>query len=111
MCHDPEMYSDPSSFNPSRFLDFSPEKSKVMDPRNFVFGFGRRICPGQSLGENIIFLCITSVLACFDIKRKVVDGKEVMPTIDFPHFVGRPQPFDCEISLRSQEAAALVTCS
>ena len=108
MCHDPEMYPGPSTFSPSRFLDLSPEKNKAIDPRNFVFGFGRRICPGQSLGENIIFLCITSVLACFNIRKKVVGGIEVIPTIDYPHFVGRPQPFDCKISLRSPEAAALV---
>lgn len=108
MCHDPEVYPGPSIFNPSRFLDLAPERSKAIDPRNFVFGFGRRICPGQLLGENIIFLCITSVLTCFNIRKKVVGGMEVMPTIDYPHFVGRPQPFDCEVSPRSHENTSLV---
>ncbi|KAK7453206.1 hypothetical protein VKT23_011886 [Stygiomarasmius scandens] len=36
--HDPEYYTDPMKFSPERFLKDSPE----LDPRNIVFGFGRR---------------------------------------------------------------------
>lgn len=37
MAHDPENYHDPFTFKPERFLG-EPE----LDPRLFVFGFGRR---------------------------------------------------------------------
>lgn len=53
MLHDPTVYPNPMAFDPTRFL---PEVGKEMspDPRNFVFGFGRRICPGT---QDVCFLC------------------------------------------------------
>lgn len=36
--HDPDHYKDPMSFNPDRFMGDTPEP----DPRDFMFGFGRR---------------------------------------------------------------------
>lgn len=42
MMHDASIYSDPFSFDPARFLGDCPQP----DPRECVFGFGRRICPG-----------------------------------------------------------------
>ena len=38
MLHDPEVYSDPTTFRPERFLGPKPEP----DPRQICFGFGRR---------------------------------------------------------------------
>ena len=38
MGRDPGYYSDPSIFNPERFLKDDPEP----DPYGFAFGFGRR---------------------------------------------------------------------
>lgn len=39
MCRDPKVYPDPLEFRPQRFLD--PE-NRQQDPRQIVFGFGRR---------------------------------------------------------------------
>ena len=39
--HDPELYLDPMTFNPGRFVA-SLEKEAERDPRDFAFGFGRR---------------------------------------------------------------------
>lgn len=39
MTHDPEVYKNPMEFNPERFLGESPEQ----DPKDMVFGFGRRL--------------------------------------------------------------------
>lgn len=41
---DEEMYPDPLEFKPERFLGPSPQ----LNPRKFIFGFGRRGCPGLS---------------------------------------------------------------
>lgn len=38
IAHNPKVYSNPSAFNPDRYLGSNPEP----DPREFVFGFGRR---------------------------------------------------------------------
>jgi cytochrome P450 len=43
MSLDPRYYKNPKVFDPSRFLGPSPES----DPREWVFGFGRRACPGM----------------------------------------------------------------
>ena len=37
MARNPEIYDDPQSFRPERFIDGKP-----LDPRQMVFGFGRR---------------------------------------------------------------------
>ncbi|KAG1880396.1 cytochrome P450, partial [Suillus tomentosus] len=39
---DEKMYPDPLEFRPERFLGSSPQ----LDPRKFIFGLGRRRCPG-----------------------------------------------------------------
>jgi cytochrome P450 len=47
---DEEMYPDPSEFRPERFLGPSPQ----LDPHKFVFGFGRRACPGACHSHHVI---------------------------------------------------------
>lgn len=41
---DEEIYPDPEEFRPERF-----ENEKVLDPREVVFGFGRRYVSSHSL--------------------------------------------------------------
>jgi cytochrome P450 len=42
MLRDESIYPDASTFRPERFMEADPDKKKLMDPRNYVFGFGRR---------------------------------------------------------------------
>lgn len=42
MTHDESVYPDPSVFDPERFMGDNPQA----DPRECVFGFGRRVCAG-----------------------------------------------------------------
>ncbi|EED79605.1 predicted protein, partial [Postia placenta Mad-698-R] len=52
-----------TEFIPERFLgDDAP-----IDPATWAFGFAKRICPGKYLGENSVFILITTLLAMFDI--------------------------------------------
>ncbi|KAG8991006.1 hypothetical protein FRB90_001498 [Tulasnella sp. 427] len=62
---DPNIYQDPSTFDPSRFV----QNSSILDPRDFVFGFGRRACPGKYLAYRMIWIFVVSVLWAFEIRK------------------------------------------
>ncbi|KIO29647.1 hypothetical protein M407DRAFT_70131 [Tulasnella calospora MUT 4182] len=61
----PKYYTDPSSFKPERFLEGA---EPVLDPRQFVFGFGRRICPGNELAIQSVWIGMALTLWAFEIK-------------------------------------------
>jgi cytochrome P450 len=42
MLRDESVYPDASTFKPERFMNVDLKKEKLMDPRSYVFGFGRR---------------------------------------------------------------------
>ncbi|KIJ10316.1 hypothetical protein PAXINDRAFT_172185 [Paxillus involutus ATCC 200175] len=98
MTHDPGLYPDPMTFDPSRFLP-TPGKSTQQDPYKLVFGFGRRVCPGSHFAEVSLFLNIASILATFDIFKAVDDqGREIDPVIEYTNgLTSHPVPFPCRI--------------
>jgi cytochrome P450 len=42
MTHDEEVYPDAKAFKPERFIKNGTLNKEVRDPRDIVFGFGRR---------------------------------------------------------------------
>jgi len=105
MNHDPEVYSDPMSFKPERFLGPKPE----MDPREACFGFGRRICPGRVLADASVFISCAMALAVFSISKYSEDGVIVEPdTEQNSGTISHPSTFRCIISPRSDKAVALI---
>ncbi|KZV87617.1 cytochrome P450 [Exidia glandulosa HHB12029] len=82
MSRNETMYPDPERFDPDRFLD---ERAKdAVDPRQYVFGFGRRRCPGTALTDAFVALTVTSILSVFDIERAHdEDGNEIIPELKF----------------------------
>ncbi|KAF8889423.1 cytochrome P450 [Gymnopilus junonius] len=98
MLHDPNVYPDPFSFKPERFLGPQPQR----DPRDICFGFGRRICPGRELAEASVFITTVMSLAVFDITKSVVDGVVVEPKVEqTTGLISHPKPFLCSIAPRS----------
>ncbi|KAI1792480.1 O-methylsterigmatocystin oxidoreductase [Ganoderma leucocontextum] len=76
--HDPAVYEDPHAFRPERFIQDGKFDPSVQDPVPFVFGFGRRICPGRHFALASLFINVASVLHTFDITSALdTDGRPV----------------------------------
>ncbi|KAF8498385.1 cytochrome P450 [Hysterangium stoloniferum] len=106
MLHDEKVYGPKvDEFNPERF--FLPG---VKPDISVAFGFGRRICPGRYIAENTIFLAVASLLKVFNFSHaKGADGKELLLDITFTSgAISRPDPFQCSILPRSEEAESLL---
>jgi Cytochrome P450 len=90
MLNDPDVWPEPQSFRPERFLDkLSPDQ---FDPKEVVFGFGRRFvldlftlrtrvadpdprqCPGQYLAEATVYGFLMNLIWAFEIRK--VDGDD-----------------------------------
>src|SRR5712671_602220 len=77
--HDPELYPEPSTFNPERFLSTPAEpqtttgthQPRLNDPQliSLAFGAGKRICPGRHFVDASLFILAASVLAVFNLSK------------------------------------------
>ncbi|KAH9925313.1 cytochrome P450 [Fomitopsis serialis] len=97
--HDPALYPRPEEVIPERYLDRSDEQSDLNpEPRDFAFGYGRRVCPGRMLAEDTLFIVAASVLASFNIS-------DVIPreggTVKYGGgIISHPDDFTCTITPR-----------
>ncbi|OCH95986.1 cytochrome P450 [Obba rivulosa] len=106
--HDRQLYTKPFEFNPDRFIA-QPGRGAEQDPREFAFGFGRRICPGLHMADASLFLSCAMSLAVFDISKIIEDGKVIEPVIEYTSgTISHPAPFRCSIKPRSEKAEALI---
>ncbi|KAF4616649.1 hypothetical protein D9613_008323 [Agrocybe pediades] len=111
MLHNADVYPDPFTFNPERFLNEDGTLNKsVRDPGHACWGFGRRICPGRYMAFSEIWIAIASLLAVYDIKKAVDEhGRVIEPTHEYvTGLVYAPKPYRCSITPRSKEAEALI---
>ena len=77
MLHNPELYPDPETFKPERFLN--ADGTFRDDPIvALAFGAGKRICPARHLVDTILFTFVSSVLSVFNVtKAKDENGHEI----------------------------------
>ncbi|KAJ8126114.1 hypothetical protein O1611_g7525 [Lasiodiplodia mahajangana] len=104
--HDPDVYPDPMKFDPTRYLGPNPQP----DPSDFVFGYGRRICPGRYLAITSVWLTVARSLAVFKISIGLdKNGREIDPPVGFsPGIISRIDPFTATIKPRSPQHEALI---
>ncbi|KAG1788222.1 cytochrome P450 [Suillus plorans] len=105
---DEKMYPDPSEFRPERFLGSSPQ----LDPRKFIFGFGRRRCPGLHLVDTSLYLNISCILAAFTIAKPLdARGEEITPPVEFENvgILCHPKPFECRFIPRNKDLLATLS--
>ncbi|KAJ3834015.1 cytochrome P450 [Lentinula raphanica] len=107
------LYGPHDHYDEDEYESIKREKRK-RDPRSYVFGFGRRQCPGQNLVESSVWLLTASLLSTVDVRRPCVegeDGKErvVREKVEFNNSVFRtPDPFGVDIRPRSEKALEVI---
>ncbi|KAF9002188.1 cytochrome P450 [Cyathus striatus] len=105
---DESIYTDPDTFNPSRYLP-KPEGNAEPYPIGH-FGFGRRICPGQYFAESSLWIAVSSILATLNIRRSLDEnGKEIVPKVELlTGLTSHPKPFFCYIQPRDQTSESMI---
>ncbi|KAJ3552876.1 hypothetical protein NM688_g3920 [Phlebia brevispora] len=101
MMQDPELFPDPETFRPERFLDTTDPHFKEF---TLPFGFGRRLCPGMHVALQILW--------AFDISpQRDVHGKETLPDPDAFSTTGLsriPLHFEFHLRLRSADVGKII---
>lgn len=110
IAHDDAHYPDPYEFYPERFENLEKETWDRLDPKNYVFGFGRRLCPARAFADRNVFLVLATMVATLEISRAVDEqGREIVPEHAYKSgFVHHLLPFECTIRPRSEKVAALL---
>ncbi|KAI0794212.1 cytochrome P450 98A3 [Fomes fomentarius] len=71
LSRDADIYPGAEIFRPERFLMNGQLALNRKDPSDYVFGFGRRICPGRHFAEAALFIFCASILHAFRIDAPV----------------------------------------
>ncbi|KAF9016760.1 cytochrome P450 [Hymenopellis radicata] len=84
MLHNEITYPNPHEFDPDRFMTPDGRLDPLAKDPAPLFGFGRRVCPGQYMATSSIWIAIASILAVFHISKAVdEDGNVVEPSYEF----------------------------
>ena len=92
---DPEVFPNPKNFYPERFLDECGRLRKV--EQFSPFGVGRRICMGESLAKNSLFLFFVRVLQRTTVRQT---RKRLDPDDSYVGVTRCPNPFEVKVTLR-----------
>lgn len=100
-------FPDPDRFLPERYLEGSQHNRPFPTERgHMAFGWGRRVCSGQALAEQGVWITVARLLWAFEFRG--VDGEEV-DVFAFTNGLNmRPQPFRCEIVARNEGVRGVV---
>lgn len=101
---DPDVYGDPETFRPERWLENA-------ELPNASFGFGRRVCAGEAIARQSLFLTISSLLWCFQFEKELDDNGRMIDvdTMNLTDYIAvRPKPFPFRLSPRFEQVPVVI---
>ncbi|KAG1728981.1 cytochrome P450 [Suillus paluster] len=98
ICRDPEVFPEPDAFKLERWID---DQGRLRDDlNNFVYGFGRRICPGEHVANRAVFI---NALLIFWAFRLTVDPTKPLDDMEFMTGERSDRPCPIKIETRISE--------
>ncbi|EIW85506.1 cytochrome P450, partial [Coniophora puteana RWD-64-598 SS2] len=91
LSRDPDMFPDPETFEPQRWINADGELKPQSEIRNFIYGFGRRVCPGQYLANRSLF--ITTALLFWAFRVSEDPSHTIDPNADNGGIISHSLPF------------------
>ncbi|KAF8814186.1 cytochrome P450, partial [Phlegmacium glaucopus] len=115
--HDPDLFEEPETFRPERFLENRFGTKPGADIKNFRanfgFGAGRRICPGERMGRRTTALNAINLVWAFDFSP--LNATEPFTLgMDRYNELGIelvPKRFVCDMKVRDDRRAAMIRSS
>lgn len=100
MHYDEEEWQNPKVFDPSRFLDEDGKFVNVAGEKSFLpFGAGRRVCVGEALAKQELFVIISRLLHQFKIE--LCPGSPPLEMVGELGLVHAPKPYKICFKKRS----------
>lgn len=94
---DPNVFSDPYTFNPDRFMD--ENECFIPHPNVVPFGVGKRRCLGEVLAKTELFIFFAGLIQKFEIK--LANEEDVPSTKYRPGITLSPYPFKIRFIARN----------
>jgi cytochrome P450 len=102
----PQDFPQPNHFRPERFLDGSLAHYAQAQGHS-AFGWGRRVCPGQLVAEQGLFITISRILWAFNISPAIDPKTSLEIPVDInaytDGFNSKPLPFQCRLQPRGEK--------
>ncbi|XP_032684778.1 probable cytochrome P450 304a1 [Odontomachus brunneus] len=95
MHRDPNLWGDPENFRPERFIN---EKGELTKDMSLPFGFGHRVCPGETYSRYNVFGVLAALLQTFNFFQ--VEGEPSKPEDELPGLLITPKEFWVRYELR-----------
>ncbi|VDC04596.1 unnamed protein product [Peniophora sp. CBMAI 1063] len=114
---DPSVYGDDADiFRPERHLtddgQLKPAPPVTKDHGHVSFGFGRRVCVGQHVAEDALFIAVAVLLWAFNFaKARDENGREIdvdAAGYDATHLALKANHYQCRITPRFSEVNTIL---